>query len=366
MQKKPIYITIKESMVNLICANAGKENFQLPSEQQICTKYKVSRITAKRVLNDLVDEGLVYRIQGKGTFISPALTKGAISMIPNQELLHNTRVFVIFPTVESNYIRQILWGIVYTLREYDITPQILFSCQESDYEEHLIRNCINSYCSGLILYPVDYNNSHKDLFELYKSKKVPVLYVDRIPEKGHLSYIIPDHYATSRQVTEFLISKGYRRICFIISGSNMLSSVGQRMSGFNHALKDASLPFASYNFLNIAETDYEEIKIRLLSFFREYPDTDGLIVPEGIVSSALAEVLDVLGKKPIQDIGIATYDNEIPPYLNPLYGKTLVVDQRPQMLGRTAVENLLSLILRQQDVSETVFPSAILNKEIFQ
>lgn len=42
----------------------------LPSEPQLAAIYKVSRITAKQAVVDLVREGLLYRIQGKGTFVA--------------------------------------------------------------------------------------------------------------------------------------------------------------------------------------------------------------------------------------------------------------------------------------------------------
>lgn len=42
----------------------------LPSEQQLMSQYGVSRITAKRALNELAAEGLVVRARGRGTRVS--------------------------------------------------------------------------------------------------------------------------------------------------------------------------------------------------------------------------------------------------------------------------------------------------------
>lgn len=41
----------------------------IPSERELMNMFEVSRITAKKAIDDLVKEGYVYRIQGKGTFV---------------------------------------------------------------------------------------------------------------------------------------------------------------------------------------------------------------------------------------------------------------------------------------------------------
>jgi GntR family transcriptional regulator len=42
----------------------------IPSEAELCQLHGVSRTTVRKAIDDLVNEGLLYRIQGKGTFAS--------------------------------------------------------------------------------------------------------------------------------------------------------------------------------------------------------------------------------------------------------------------------------------------------------
>jgi GntR family transcriptional regulator len=44
----------------------------VPSEAELCQQYSVSRTTVRKALSDLAQEGLVYTIQGKGTFTAGA------------------------------------------------------------------------------------------------------------------------------------------------------------------------------------------------------------------------------------------------------------------------------------------------------
>jgi GntR family transcriptional regulator len=43
----------------------------LPTEEQLCRAYRVSRITVRRALSELIQLGLVSRRQGSGTFVTP-------------------------------------------------------------------------------------------------------------------------------------------------------------------------------------------------------------------------------------------------------------------------------------------------------
>ena len=68
----PRYYQIEQSILELIQSNQIKPGEQLPSEAELAQKYQVSRITAKRALDDLVQQGWAYRQQGRGTFVAQA------------------------------------------------------------------------------------------------------------------------------------------------------------------------------------------------------------------------------------------------------------------------------------------------------
>lgn len=44
---------------------------RMPSDAELCARYRVSRMTARQAVQLLVTEGLVYRVRGQGTFVAP-------------------------------------------------------------------------------------------------------------------------------------------------------------------------------------------------------------------------------------------------------------------------------------------------------
>src|SRR5512143_1003820 len=66
----PVYVQIRESLRSDIIQGALKRGEQLPSENELAARYNVSRMTIRQSIEDLVDEGLLYRRQGVGTFVA--------------------------------------------------------------------------------------------------------------------------------------------------------------------------------------------------------------------------------------------------------------------------------------------------------
>lgn len=64
------YYTIYNDIVNKIYNKVYDDSMPLPSERIMMKQYNVSRTTIRNVLSKLETENIIYKIQGKGTFIS--------------------------------------------------------------------------------------------------------------------------------------------------------------------------------------------------------------------------------------------------------------------------------------------------------
>ncbi|MFO7888102.1 MAG: GntR family transcriptional regulator [Eubacteriales bacterium] len=70
MNNIPQYVKIKNYIKENIKQGKINPGGKIPSEKELGDIFNVSRITATTAIRDLVNEGLVYRIQGKGTFVT--------------------------------------------------------------------------------------------------------------------------------------------------------------------------------------------------------------------------------------------------------------------------------------------------------
>lgn len=66
---KPLYLQVEESLKNDIKSKKYPVGSKLPSEKTLCDKFGVSRITIRQALDLLENQGFIYAVHGKGTFV---------------------------------------------------------------------------------------------------------------------------------------------------------------------------------------------------------------------------------------------------------------------------------------------------------
>ena len=78
----PLWIQLRDILRQQIVTGELGVNAQLPSEAELGEIYGISRIVVRETLSDLVRSGLIYKIKGKGAFIStPKKDEDFISMV---------------------------------------------------------------------------------------------------------------------------------------------------------------------------------------------------------------------------------------------------------------------------------------------
>src|SRR6056297_1517898 len=66
-----LYYQLKQIIIDKIENRELTENDKLPTEKELCDRYNISRATVRQALKELENDDYIYKIQGKGTFVSP-------------------------------------------------------------------------------------------------------------------------------------------------------------------------------------------------------------------------------------------------------------------------------------------------------
>lgn len=78
----PLYFQLAQDLRQQIAAGQLKPGMAIPTEEQLGSRYGVSRITVRRAIDDLIVEGLISRRRGVGTFVAqPHQATRSVSLV---------------------------------------------------------------------------------------------------------------------------------------------------------------------------------------------------------------------------------------------------------------------------------------------
>src|SRR5690606_3744483 len=67
---EPAHQLVSRELRAAIAAGGYRDGVKLPTEAELAQRYRVSRQTVRRAFQDLVADGAVYRVPGRGTFVT--------------------------------------------------------------------------------------------------------------------------------------------------------------------------------------------------------------------------------------------------------------------------------------------------------
>jgi GntR family transcriptional regulator len=66
----PLYAQLKENLIAAIGRGDLTPGDQIPSQRVLCERYSMSHMTVRRAINELISEGVIYTIPGKGLYVT--------------------------------------------------------------------------------------------------------------------------------------------------------------------------------------------------------------------------------------------------------------------------------------------------------
>jgi DNA-binding LacI/PurR family transcriptional regulator len=220
-------------------------------------------------------------------------------------------------------------------RGYDLT---FINCNKTTQRMTYLEHSRYRGVDGVVIAHVDFNQ--EEVAELIRSE-IPVVTIDH--SFDNKPSIVSDNIRGIRDMVEYIVGCGHKKIAYINGGDREVSSVTRnRIGSFYRTMSDLGLTIPEEY---IVDADYRnpgkcyEASMKLLGM----PDRPTCIMcPDDLSAIGCINAVNEKGLKVAKDISVAGYDGiDIARYLEP---KICTIEQDTVSIGRKAAEKLIGMI----------------------
>jgi len=223
---------------------------RLPTELDLAEEHQISRGTVRQAMSALVNEGLLERVRGRGTFVRPLPPP----TLQSPRAAERRIGLVLAHSSGSQLDLDILIGVEHAAKSRGY--QVSFAYAEEILEEldRDIARLRADNVAGLIIFPVSDSTYDEAVWRL-AADHVPFVLVDRYFPDLDSDYVVADNIGGGYRATEHLLILGHSRVGFVYASyaSLLTTSVRDRWQGYRRALHEYGQPYDEALVLQWAE-----------------------------------------------------------------------------------------------------------------
>jgi DNA-binding LacI/PurR family transcriptional regulator len=340
----PQYRRIYDSLLEKISSGALQTGDQVPSEKKLCETFGVSRITAKRALELLAEQGYISRFPGKGSFVSEFFKPGGRGGV-------GRTLALLIPDFSDAFGTNLLNGIIDTCTGLGCHLILKRTRDQIREEENSIRSLVEAGTAGFLIVPAHGEFYNPEILKLTLDNK-PVVFVDRKMRGLRVPSVSTDNQGGAALGAEYLFRLGHRKIGFYSGPAKDTSSIEERRDGFLKAFVDFEVKYKHAYFCHSLYSPWlfpfhnkERINTdirQIAEHIRVHPELTAAFAAEYRMALLVHQAALALGRRVPEDFSILTFDCPpsvlyLPPYTHIL--------QDEYSIGRRAVEILHGIIL---------------------
>ncbi|WP_077620281.1 GntR family transcriptional regulator [Bacillus sinesaloumensis] len=340
MKRKPMYLYVAEELKKQIYNGDFPVDQPLPTQIEFANIFKTSEITSRRALTELVNEGLIYRVRGKGSFVK---INKAEEHTNSESEVEIKRIYFVYPNCSLNLLAHPFYQ--------ELLDGINEGCEDKDVEfvtwnigkQGKLPDDKNA---GFIVLAQGQGSEEISLkmLEGWKNENKRLVSVHFYYPHLKIPYVIINNVTGGYLATQHLISQGHEKIGLILTGRSLIElnqEFSLRMQGYKLALSQHQLPF-NPSYVAIAEgmQETEEMGYECMKKLLDLDDPPTAVVATSDYKAfgAIQAALDYGFKVP-EDISVIGFD-DIPfgKYSSP---PLTTINQNSLKLGKRAVELLV-------------------------
>ncbi|GAB4085966.1 hypothetical protein GCM10028784_25960 [Myceligenerans cantabricum] len=297
--QQKLFQTVASRLRDRIDAGEWPLDGRLPTEAELSKAYSVGINTVRRAVEVLVEEGVVRRRQGSGTYV-------AVERQGNGSHF----VGVVVPST-SYYFPSVIAGIERVTGAAGARLLLASSDYDPALELTRVRELIESGASGLLIAPTLHRGDPTDQFEAIRSLPIPAMLLERRPPSptpdDTLSYVCTDVVGGGYAAVRHLMDQGRRRIGFL--GRSDTATAEQVFEGYDRAISDLGLEQLPSAVVRAAQWPAAALQ--------SYADTarserlDAIFCLGDREATALLPRLRSAGISVPSDVAVVAYDDEV-------------------------------------------------------
>jgi GntR family transcriptional regulator of arabinose operon len=213
---------------------------RLPTDGELATQYRISRDTVRQALTLLSHEGLIERVQGRGTFVSQPSSNGSST----EQLKQKQIGLVLNRTLRTQVNMNLLVGVEQAAKSHGYSVSFTYAEGNQQQQARDIALLRANHVLGMIVYLTG-DITHDASIQQLQADHVPLVLIDRYLPDLTIDYVGLDNVGSGYRATEHLLILGHRRIGFIFSYEETLqtTSVYERWQGYRKALQKYGVPY---------------------------------------------------------------------------------------------------------------------------
>jgi LacI family transcriptional regulator len=307
------------------------------TQKDLAKKLGVTRVTVSKALNNYPDisEPMRRKVKEVATEAGYIVDHGARSL----QMRKTNTVGVVIPEVSNSFFSFVIHGIMDAAAVYGYRVILTVSREDPKIERENILTLLSHRIEGLLV-AVSKDTDDPAVFEPVRRMDIPLVFFDRTLEGLGFSTIGINDRKAAKEIVEFAISQGYRKIAHL-GGSQSVAIGRDRLAGYVDALKKHKIPLQDEWIIPggfDSSSGYNGFK-RLMQM-RNLPEMV-FAANDRIAQGAYRAIKEARLNIP-NEIGIVAFGHsEFAELLSPTL---TIVDCPPIVLGQKAMELLVSEI----------------------
>jgi len=229
MDNLPVYRQIYKEIEDGILSGRFKPGDRIPTEAEWAEQYGVSRITSQKAMDLAVENQLITKMPGRGSFVNESARKNCSRKESQRKV-----IAIIQPDNSEFFGLDIFITISKLTQEAGMLLVTGLSWNDIEIEKKLIQQFTEYGVDGFIIFPV-----HNEIFNMEILKLImnrfPVVLIDRYLKDIACPNVISKNYDAAFRGMNYLYSTGHRKIGIISRPIGSTSTLQEREKGIINA-----------------------------------------------------------------------------------------------------------------------------------